>query len=131
MSPLIALLVGGYLLSTAVLADPGATLARVGPFVPPLAPFTVPGRVLLGDAPLWESWLAVVLMMAASYLLVRLGARAYGGALLRLGPKLSIRDLWRGSSVRAVDATRSRDGGVPSAGSNASGAVEFVSPRVT
>lgn len=54
--------------------------------------------MVLGGAPLWELAVAIVLMLAASYGLVRLGARAYGGAVLRFGPKLSIRELWRSSS---------------------------------
>ena len=114
MSPLIALLVAGFLLSGAVQADPDGMLARVGTFIPPLAPLIVPARTLLGDTPLWELALSIVLMVVASYGLIRLGARAYGGAVLRFGPKLSIRELWRGSSSqveRAVDTSRNRVGG--------------------
>lgn len=98
MSPLVALLVGGFLLSSAVQADPEGTLARVGTFVPPLAPLIVPARTLLGDTPAWELTASVILTLVASYGLVRIGARAYGGAVLRFGAKLTIRELWRGSS---------------------------------
>lgn len=101
MSPLIALLVAGFLLSMTVQSSPDGTLARAGTFVPPLAPLIVPARTLLADAPLWESAVSVVLMLAATYGLVRLGSHAYGGAVLRFGPKLTFRELWHGSSRRS------------------------------
>ncbi len=100
MSPLIALLVAGYLLSTAVQGDPDGLVARAGSFLPPLAPLTVPARMLLGGAPLWELAVAVGLTLACSYGLVRQGARAYGGAVLRFGPKLSISELVQGRTRR-------------------------------
>lgn len=100
MGPLVGLLVAAYLLSTAVQTNPDGLLARVGSFVPPLAPMTVPARVLLGHAPLWEVLLSVALMLAGTYALVRLGARAYGGAVLRFGARLGLRELLTSSTGR-------------------------------
>ncbi len=94
MGPAIGFLVGAFFLSTFVQSNPESLLARIGSFVPPLAPLTVPARMLLGDAPVWELVVSVVLTAAGAYGLIQLAARAYGGAVLRFGAKLSIRDLW-------------------------------------
>ena len=40
-------------------------------------------------------WLALALLAAASYGLIRLGGRVYTGAVLKLGPKVKLRDAWR------------------------------------
>ena len=106
MSPVIALLVGGFVLSMFVQSNPDGALARITPFIPPLAPMTAPARVILGHPQAWEVVTSVVLMLVASYALIRLGARAYGGAVLRFGAKLSVQELWTGARVgRARSAT--------------------------
>lgn len=93
MGPLYVLLVVAYLLSTGVQANPDGGVARIASFVPPLAPLTAPARVLLGHPPVWEVVASVVLMIVATYALVRLAARVYGGAVLRFGARLGLRDL--------------------------------------
>ena len=45
-----------------------------------------------GEVPLWEIALAVVLMLVAIVLVVRLGGRIYSGALLRTGGKIKMRE---------------------------------------
>jgi len=104
MGPAIGFLVGAFFLSTFSQSNPESLVARIGSFVPPLAPLTVPARVLLGDAPLWELVVSVVLTAAGAYGLIQLAARAYGGAVLRFGPKLGIRDLWRSATGRPTAA---------------------------
>ena len=99
LSPLMVVLVAGFLLASAVQADPDGAWARASSFIPPLAPLTVPARVLLGRPPLWEPVVAVLLTLAGSVVLVQLGARAYGGAVLRFGARLGLRELWRASAA--------------------------------
>jgi hypothetical protein len=41
--------------------------------------------------PLWEHVLAIVLVLAAIYALVRLAGRVYAQGLLRSGPRIGIR----------------------------------------
>ena len=101
MGPAIGFLVGAFFISTFVQTNPESLLARVGSFLPPLAPLTVPARMLLGDAPVWELVVSAVLTAAAAYGLIQLAARAYGGAVLRFGARLSLRDLLR-STGRVV-----------------------------
>ena len=45
--------------------------------------------------PLWEHVLAVVLVLASIYALVRFAGRVYGHGLLRSGPRLGLRAAWR------------------------------------
>ena len=64
-------------------------------FVPGLSPLVMPVRQAAGDVPLWETALAVVLMLVAIALIVRLGGRVYAGALLRTGGKTKLREALR------------------------------------
>lgn len=98
MGPLSAMIVVAYLVSTAVQSNPDGTLAQVSSFIPPLAPLTLPARVLLGHPPAWELPLSVALLLVATYGLVRVGARAYGGAILRFGPRIKLLEAWRSST---------------------------------
>jgi ABC-2 type transport system permease protein len=93
MGPLYVVLVVAYFVTGAVQAAPDSLLARISAFVPPLAPLTAPSRVLLGHAPLWEVLASIGLTAAATVALVRLAGRVYGGAVLRFGPRLGVREL--------------------------------------
>ena len=61
-------------------------------FVPGLSPLVMPVRQAAGDVALWETALAVVLMLVAIALIVRLGGRVYAGALLRTSGKTKLRE---------------------------------------
>ena len=52
----------------------------------------MPVRMAAGEAAWWEVGLAVVLMLVAIGLIVRLGGRVYAGALLRTGGKIKMRE---------------------------------------
>jgi ABC-2 type transport system permease protein len=77
------------------LENPEAALARIGSIVPPLSPLVMPIRASLIEVPLWEMLLSIVLVLALTYLLIRLGGRVYKGSILKLGAKVRIRDAWR------------------------------------
>jgi hypothetical protein len=55
----------------------------------------MPIRLARGQLAPWEAPLALLLAIAAIYLLVRLAGRVYTGALLRTGGKVRLRDAWR------------------------------------
>jgi ABC-2 type transport system permease protein len=76
-------------------SDPGGTLAVVTSYVPGLSPLVMPVRQAAGDVALWEIALAVVLMLVAIALIIRLGGRVYAGALLRTSGKTKIREALR------------------------------------
>jgi len=52
--PLSLLILLGYVVSLSVQSNPDGALARFTPFIPPLAPMTMPARILLGHAQPWE-----------------------------------------------------------------------------
>jgi len=93
--PLSLLILLGYVASLSVESNPDGLLARITPFVPPLAPMTMPARMLLGHAQPWELPVSVALMLVATYGLVRLAGRAYSGNILRFGGQVTVPGMLR------------------------------------
>jgi ABC-2 type transport system permease protein len=93
--PLTVLILLGYFVSLGVQSNPDDVLARITPFVPPLAPLVMPARMLLGHAQPWELPASVAVMLVATYGLVRLAGRAYSGNILRFGGRITLRELLR------------------------------------
>jgi ABC-2 type transport system permease protein len=92
LTPTTILLVVGFVIAIQAAGDPTSTLATVTSFIPGLSPLVMPVRMAAGVAAWWEIVLAVVLMLVAIGLLVRLGGRVYAGALLRTGGKIKMRE---------------------------------------
>jgi len=93
--PLSLLILLGYVVSLSVQSNPDGVLARITPFVPPLAPMTMPARMLLGHAESWELPVSVAVMLVATYGLVRLAAKTYSGTILRFGGRVTLRGVLR------------------------------------
>ena len=96
-TPLTILILVSFFLSFSALEDPGGTLAKVASLVPFSAPLVMPGRMALGDATPVEVAVAVVLLVATTILLVRVGARVYAGAILRTGKPVKLLEALRTS----------------------------------
>ena len=80
----------------ALSADSSGTLARILTAFPPTAPLVLPARSALdGVVPAWEQALAVVLVLASIYGLVRFAGRVYTHGLLHTGARLDARAAWR------------------------------------
>jgi ABC-2 type transport system permease protein len=90
--PTSLVLVAAFVVGIQASADPGGPLARITSYVPGLSPLVMPVRQAAGDVAVWEIGLAVLLMLAAIALIVRLGGRIYAGALLRTGGKIKMRE---------------------------------------
>ena len=93
--PTSLVLIGAFVVGIQAASDPGGTLAAVTSYIPGLSPLVMPVRQAAGDVALWEIALAVVLMLVAIALVVRLGGRVYAGALLRTSGKTRLRDALR------------------------------------
>jgi ABC-2 type transport system permease protein len=93
--PTSLVLVAAFVVGIQASADPGGPLARITSYVPGLSPLVMPVRQAAGDVAVWEIGLAVLLMLAAIALIVRLGGRIYAGALLRTGGKIKMREALR------------------------------------
>ncbi|TFV70731.1 ABC transporter permease [Blastococcus sp. CT_GayMR20] len=90
--PTTLVLIGGLVVGIQAAADPGGALARVTSYVPGLSPLVMPVRQAAGEVAAWEIALAVVLMLLAVALIVRLGGRIYAGALLRTSGRTKLRE---------------------------------------
>jgi ABC-2 type transport system permease protein len=89
---LLAAYFAGYI---AVSADADGLLAHLLSVFPLTAPLVLPARSALVGVPLWEHALAVVLVLASIYALVRFAGRVYAHGLLHAGPRLGARAAWR------------------------------------
>lgn len=89
---LVAAYFAGYI---ALSADMDGVLANFLTIFPLTAPLVLPARSALDGVPLWEHVLAVGLVMASIYALVRFAGRVYGHGLLHSGPRLNPRAAWR------------------------------------
>ncbi len=92
LMPTSMVLIVAFFIGIQAASDPGGLLARVTSYVPGLSPLVMPVRQAAGEVAPWEIALAVVLMLLAIVLVVRLGGRIYSGALLRTGGKIKMRE---------------------------------------
>jgi ABC-2 type transport system permease protein len=91
IGPITFPLVVGFLLVYVLIASPHSSVIRVLSFLPPLAPALIPARIALGGVAFWEVALAVLIMLATTYGVIRLSARIYTRALVHSGARLGFR----------------------------------------
>ena len=89
---LLAVYFAGYV---ALASNMDGLLANVLTVFPLTAPLVLPARSALVGVPLWEHVVAVVLVLATIYALIRFAGRIYGQGLLRSGPRLGVRAAWQ------------------------------------
>ena len=94
-SPMIVALVAGYLASISVIEKPESTLATVCTFLPPVAPMIVPARAAQDALGTWELAVSVAVMLVTTAAMMRLAARIYERAVLRMGAPLKLREALR------------------------------------
>ncbi|WBQ02770.1 ABC transporter permease [Kribbella sp. CA-293567] len=70
----------------------GAGAKTVASFVPIASSMAMPGRMLTENVPLWQPLAAVAILILATVLIIRLGARLYERTLLQTGRKLGYRE---------------------------------------
>jgi ABC-2 type transport system permease protein len=104
--PVIALLVGIYVLAIVAIANPGARWVTILSMLPPSAPVIMTLRVSLVTVPAWQMVVAVVLMLGGIYGAFRVGARLYRNAVLHTGARLRLREAWRGEPARPQPTAR-------------------------
>ncbi len=95
-----SLLTAYFLGYVALASDKNGLLANLLTVFPLTAPLVVPARSALVGVPLWEQALAVALVLASIYALVRFAGRVYAHGLLRSGPRIGIRTAWRLTRVQ-------------------------------
>ena len=77
------------------LSDNAAAM-RVLSYVPFTAPMAMRARLFGEDAGWWEPAVSLVVLLAATVVLIAVGARVYEGSLLRTGARVSLLTAWRG-----------------------------------
>ena len=94
-TPLTMLILVSLFAGFAVSENPDGTLAHVTAFIPPMAPVTMPSRILLGAAPAWEIAASVAVMIIATLLLIPLAGRIYSAVVLRTGSAVKLSEALR------------------------------------
>ncbi len=95
LTPASLVLVAGFIVALQAASDPESTLAVVTSYVPGLSPMVMPVRQAAGEVAPWEVGVAVLLMLVAIALVVRLGGRVYSSALLRTGGRTKLKEALR------------------------------------
>lgn len=96
LTPATMLLMVSYFVAFVATADPGGTLTRVLSMVPPFSAMIMPVRSAGVEVPLWESALALGLMVLAVAGMLWLGGRVYRRAVLRTGARVKYAEVLRG-----------------------------------
>jgi ABC-2 type transport system permease protein len=94
-TPLTLVGVVGYMVAFQALEHPDGLVARITTYLPPTAPFVVPIRTVQSAIPWWELVASVVVMVAATYGMIRLAGRLYSGGILHIGQRMKVREAWR------------------------------------
>ena len=64
--------------------------------VPFSAPVAMPVRLFIGTAAWWEPLLSLLILLAATAVVITLGSRVYRNSLLRTGTRVPLREALRG-----------------------------------
>jgi ABC-2 type transport system permease protein len=89
------LLMFGYFTAIAHIEAGDTVILKVASFLPPWAPMTMPVRMVRGFAAWWEVVAAALIMLIATYAMIRLAARVYVGGIIRVGSKVKWREAYR------------------------------------
>jgi ABC-2 type transport system permease protein len=95
--PVLCILPGFFVAQIALL-EPSSTLVRVGSLLPLWSPMVMSVRSAVSNVPAWELVLSIALLLLSTVLLVRVAARIYTGAVLRIGRKVRLGDAWRAAA---------------------------------
>lgn len=70
----------------------GSSAKTVASFIPIASSMAMPGRMLTEDVPIWQPLVAIAILLVATVLIVRVGARLYERTLLQTGRRLGYRE---------------------------------------
>ena len=78
-----------------MLDQPDSTLSAVLSILPPFSTILLPVRVIVTDVPVWQTALALALLVVAFVGAIWVAARVYRVGILMYGKKATFGDLWR------------------------------------
>ena len=106
VGPVMIIAVASYLISFVAVQQDGPNtliqIAKIAAILPPVAPFAMSAKMMIGTAETWEIIVSIVLMVASTYGMIRLAARLYQGSVLQTGMRVRWRDAWRRGSTDRV-----------------------------
>lgn len=94
-APISMLFTAAYLTVFALGGSPASTATRIVSVLPPFAPLLMPLRIAVGAASVVEIVVAAVLLVAATFGMLRLAGAVYGRTLLHRGSRLKWKDALR------------------------------------
>jgi ABC-2 type transport system permease protein len=97
--PIIGILLVGYFFAFEAAENPDGVAALVGSLLPPTAPMVMITRLARGVVPWWQILLSVGLMVVTVLGIVQVAGRVYAGAVLRIGPRIGLREAWHGAEA--------------------------------
>ncbi len=86
----------GYTVGVIAFSSGAEVISRIMSLVPFWTPMLMPGRIASGSVETWELILATALMVAATWVTVRIGARVYLGGITQATRRVSWRQAFRG-----------------------------------
>ena len=92
--PVTGLLLVAYIFALQAAQSPDGTAAVIGSMFPPTAPMVMTVRMAQGGVPVWQILLSVALMVVTVYGMVQVAGRIYSGSVLRIGPRIRLREAW-------------------------------------
>ncbi|MFC4534042.1 ABC transporter permease [Sphaerisporangium dianthi] len=95
LTPATMLLMASYLIGFFAAQSPDSVLTRVLSIVPPFSSMVMPVRSTVVDVPLWETALAMGLMVVAAAAVLFAGGRVYQRAVLRTGARVRWNEVLR------------------------------------
>jgi ABC-2 type transport system permease protein len=97
--PLSGALFVAYILAFAAVEAPTSGAAIIGSLFPPTAPMVMIVRIAQGGVPWWQLALSIALMAASISAMILLAGRIYAGAVMRIGPRMGIREAWHAAAT--------------------------------
>ncbi|MCB2223426.1 MAG: ABC transporter permease [Actinobacteria bacterium] len=83
--PINLMVMAGYFIGVVSSSAGANPVLKVASLTPPLAPTTMPLRMIQGTADVWEIVVSISLLVVTSYLMILLAERVYSGGLLSSG----------------------------------------------
>jgi ABC-2 type transport system permease protein len=97
--PLAGALFVAYILAFAAVEAPNGGAAIVGSLFPPTAPMVMIVRIAHGGVPWLQIALSIALMAASIFGMILVAGRIYAGAVMRIGPRMGIREAWHAAAA--------------------------------
>ncbi len=101
ISPMVWLVVIGFMMAMFGLSTPEAGFVKVTSFIPPFTPMLMFLRVGMVEVPVWEVALSIGLLVATIIAVALFGARVYRGGVLMYGQGSSFKNI-----KNALDLTK-------------------------